>query len=94
MVTTGSRSRRTYLEICWTGNTAGHPRLGLVVAKSRQTGVARNRLRRRLKELWRRECQDQLPAIDVVVRTRREAYQASFAGLRADMLAWRVMAGE
>jgi ribonuclease P protein component len=56
--------------------------------------VARNRLRRRLKELWRRECQDQLPAIDVVVRTRREAYQASFAGLRADMLAWRVMAGE
>jgi ribonuclease P protein component len=56
--------------------------------------VARNRLRRRLKELWRRECQDQLPAIDVVVRTRAEAYRAPFAGLRADMLAWRAMAEE
>ncbi len=81
--------RRAHLDIYWTANEAGYPRLGLVVSKSRETGVARNRLRRRLKEVWRREVQPDLPALDVVVRTRREAYAASFAILRADLLAWR-----
>jgi len=61
----------------------------LVVSKSRETGVARNRLRRRLKELWRRDLQRHLPAWDVVIRTRREAYRASFATLREDLLIWR-----
>ena len=86
--------RRAHLDIFWTQNEAGHPRLGLVVFKSQETGVARNRLRRRLKEVWRREIQQQLPAWDVVVRTRREAYAASFNLLRADLLAWREASAE
>lgn len=57
--------------------------------KGRESGVARNRLRRRLKEVWRREIQARLGAWDVVVRARREAYAASFVLLRADLLAWR-----
>jgi ribonuclease P protein component len=81
--------RRAHLDIYWTANEAGYARLGLVVSKSRETGVARNRLRRWLKEVWRREVQPELPALDVVVRTRREAYAASFDALRADLLAWR-----
>lgn len=85
---TGRHSRRPNLDIFWTPNDAGHPRLGLVVSKTRQTAVARNRLRRRLKELWRRELQGTLPAWDVVVRTRREAYGASFATLREDFIGW------
>jgi ribonuclease P protein component len=80
---------RANLEIFWTTNEAGYPRLGLVVSKFHETGVARNRLRRRLKEVWRRDLQQQLPAWDVVVRTRREAYAAPFNLLRADLLAWR-----
>ena len=39
-------------------NTAGHPRMGLIVPKFQSTAVARNRLRRRLQEIWRREIQD------------------------------------
>ncbi len=58
------------------------PRLG-------ETAVSRNRLRRRLREVWRRELQQHLPGIDVVIRTRKESYRASFAGLRADLLTWR-----
>jgi ribonuclease P protein component len=85
---TGRHSRRAHLDIFWTTNDAGYSRLGLVVSKPRQTAVARNRLRRRLKELWRREGQHQLPAIDVVIRTRREAYAASFELLRVDFLGW------
>jgi len=60
----------------------------LVVFKGRETGVARNRLRRRLKEIWRRGLQEHLPALDVVVRARREAYGATFEELRVDLAAF------
>ena len=53
-------------------NAVGHPRLGLVVPRYQQTAVARNRLRRRLRELWRREVQPDQPARDLVIRARRE----------------------
>lgn len=77
------------LDFIWMDNAVGHPRLGLVVPRYQQTAVARNRLRRRLKELWRREVQPGQPARDLVIRARREAYEAGFARLRADLLAWR-----
>ena len=56
------------------------------MSKARETGVARNRLRRRLKELWRRELQQRIPAWDVVIRTRRVAYTATLAVLRDELL--------
>lgn len=77
------------LDFIWMDNEVGHPRLGLVVPRYQQTAVARNRLRRRLKELWRREVQPGEPARDLVIRARREAYGAPFGDLRADLLAWR-----
>jgi ribonuclease P protein component len=73
----------------WTDNTSGHPRMGLIVPKFRSSAVARNRLRRRLREIWRQELQPHQPAWDLVIRARREAYGAAFAGLRDDLLAWR-----
>ena len=47
--------------------------------------MARNRLRRRLREILRREVLPQLPPIDLVIRARRAAYAASFAVLRAEL---------
>ena len=73
----------------WMDNTTGHPRMGLIVPKFQSSAVARNRLRRRLREIWRLELQPQQPAWDLVIKTRREAYGASFDGLRADLFAWR-----
>ena len=70
-------------------NDVGHPRLGLVVPRYQFTAVARNRLRRRLKEAWRQEVQQRQPAVDLVVRARREAYAAPMAALRAELVAWR-----
>jgi RNase P protein component len=46
-------------------------------------------LRRRLKELWRRELMGIMPAWDVVIRAKREAYAARFGSLRDELLAWR-----
>ncbi len=73
----------------WMDNTTGHPRMGLIVAKFQSSAVARNRLRRRLREIWRLELQPHQPAWDLVIRARREAYGAAFDGLRTDLLAWR-----
>ena len=62
--------------------------MGLIVPRFQQSAVARNRLRRRLKDLWRRELRQHLPASEVVFRARKEAYGASFASLQADLAAW------
>lgn len=88
-MTTGRRRRLAHLDVLWTDNEAGHPRMGIIVPRFQSTAVARNRLRRRLKEAWRRRVQDGLPALDVVVRARREAYQARFAELAAELASWR-----
>jgi ribonuclease P protein component len=73
----------------WTDNTTGHPRMGLIVPKYQSSAVARNRLRRRLRELWRLELQPHQPAWDLVIRARREAYGATYPALRDDLRAWR-----
>ena len=72
----------------WLDNATGHPRIGLIVPKFQSSAVARNRLRRQLKEIWRRDLQPQLPAGDLVVRARREAYGAGFEVLRGEMRRW------
>ena len=61
--------------------------MGLIVPRFQSTAVARNRLRRRLTEIWRREVRPVQGATDLVIRVRREAYDASFADLRMAMLA-------
>jgi ribonuclease P protein component len=73
----------------WLDNPTGHPRMGLIVPKFHASAVARNRLRRRLREIWRRELQPHQPAWDLVIKARREAYGAPFDALRADLAAWR-----
>lgn len=84
----GRRRRLPLLDVRWVESAAGHPRLGLVVPKFQSTAVARNRLRRQLRELWRRRIVQGLPSVDVVVRARREAYGASFEDLARDLSAW------
>jgi len=75
--------------VSWLDNSAGHPRLGLIVPRLHATAVARNRLRRRLREIWRRELRERLPAWDVVIRARRGAYDASFDALREQLATWQ-----
>jgi ribonuclease P protein component len=73
----------------WIDNQSGQPRMGLIVPKFQFSAVARNRLRRRLREIWRRDIQVLQPAGDIVIRARREAYGTSFERLRSQLLAWR-----
>jgi ribonuclease P protein component len=63
--------------------------MGLIVPKFQSSAVARNRLRRRLREIWRREVQQWQPAWDLVIKARREAYAATFESLQHQILTWR-----
>lgn len=84
----GSRHRAANLDIAWLINDAGHPRLGLVIPRFQSSAVARNRLRRRLKEIFRRQGLPRMGAVDIVVRARKEAYRATNPELTAEVIGW------
>lgn len=65
--------------------------MAVVVPRHGRRIVDRNRLKRRLRELARREWlpfarEEELP-VDLVIQSRPEAYDASFAELRSAVLA-------
>lgn len=60
-------------------------RVGIIVPKHKHTGVERNRLKRRLRELVRTRLLPGLAAVDVVIRAMPHAYDARFEALAADI---------
>lgn len=56
-----------------------------MVPKYGHSSVERNKLKRRLRELARRQLLPARASCDVLVRARREAYRAPFDGLRLDV---------
>ena len=85
MVREGKRVRTEHLDLRAAASLLHHPRVGFIVPKHKQTSVARNRLKRRLREIVRRRLLPTLPPIDLVVRARPEAYGASFDALDAEL---------
>ena len=85
MAREGKRIRAGHLELRWNASLFHHPRVGLIVPKHGHMAVDRNRLKRRLREIARVELLPRLPALDVVVRARPTAYEASFDGLRDEL---------
>jgi ribonuclease P protein component len=88
----GKRSRTAHLDVFDSSSPFAFPRIGVVVPKHRRTGVERNRLKRRLREVLRAEVLPRMAesqiAQDVLVRARKEAYLATFDQLRAELVAW------
>ena len=74
-----------FVELAWRPAATTHARLGCIVPRYQHSAVARNRVRRRLREIMRRGPMATMPPLDVVVRARRAAYTAGFAALRADL---------
>ncbi len=67
-----------------------YPRVGVVVPKHRRNSVERNQLKRRLREVLRLQVlprlSDRSVSVDVLVRARREAYDASFEQLNDELV--------
>jgi len=62
--------------------------VGIIVPRHKQSAVARNRVKRRLREMVRTTllpAMASLPPLDVVVRATPEAYGADPATLAADL---------
>lgn len=85
----GKRKRTTNLDVFFTPSPASRSRLGLIVPKYGREIVERNRLKRRLREIGRREVLPSLDASgnggDLLIRARRAAYEAGFGQLRLDV---------
>ena len=81
----GRRVRLRHLDIAWRPNTRGHTRIAIVVPRFDRTAVARNQLRRRVREILRRDLLSRLPSVDLVIRAKRGAYTAPFSVLRAEL---------
>lgn len=62
-----------------------HPRVGVVVPKYRRNIVDRNRTKRRLRELARQRILPIAGSIDVLLRAKPEAYDASFDQLAVEV---------
>jgi ribonuclease P protein component len=87
----GKRRKTRHLDAFVSPSPAAFPRWGVVVPKHRHEIVERNRVKRRLREVGRTVVLPALRncgvALDVLVRARPEAYTASYAELRHDLLA-------
>jgi ribonuclease P protein component len=85
----GKRTRTRHLDVFVIASPVSRPRFGTVVPKHRHRIVERNRLRRRLREVGRTRVLPRLweagRDLDVLVRARREAYEASYQELEADL---------
>ena len=81
----GQRVRTPHLDLAWRPGTRDNARAAIVVPRYQFTAVARNRLRRRLREILRRGVLTTMPAVDFVIRAKRSAYGAPFAVLRTEL---------
>ncbi len=86
----GRRRSGPDLELFARVSAAGRPRVAIVVPKHGRTIVQRNRLRRRLREILRREWLPEAAregaSVDLVVRARPTAYDLDFGALRSGLL--------
>ncbi len=86
----GRRRKTSHLDVFFLSSEMELSRVGFVVPKHQRRVVDRNRLKRRLRGIGRREV---LPRLreggalwDLVIRARREAYEASYRQLRQELL--------
>ena len=81
----GKRVRGAHLELRVAASPLSYARVGFIIPKHGQSCVARNRLKRRLRELVRVAVLPTLAPQDLVIRTLPGAYAQSFDALRQDV---------
>lgn len=81
----GHRSRGKYLTLLVAANKTNHGRLGIVASKQLGDAVRRNRAKRLIREVFRRNPPvPEQPGVDIVVIPRRELFDATYPNLEQD----------
>lgn len=83
----------SYLVLYARRNRTGVNRVGITVSKKLGHAVVRNRIRRRLREIYRLNEQRFQPGWDIVVVARTRAVEAPFSKLTASYLSLAARAG-
>jgi ribonuclease P protein component len=89
---TGRRRHGGLAILYFAPNQLGHPRIGITASRKVGKAVVRHRLKRRIKEIYRRwKDRGTLPPMDMVVHLKPEAGGADFQSFRAELL--RLLSG-
>jgi ribonuclease P protein component len=84
---TGRRRHGPLAIVYFVPNQLGHPRIGITASRKVGKAVVRHRLKRRIKETYRRwQDRDKLPSLDLVVHLKPEARGSDFPMLKAELL--------
>ena len=83
----GKSSANGYLVLYWRKNGLEENRIGYTVSKKLGHAVVRNRIRRRLREIYRLHEEEFLPGRDLVIVARSRAVAAPYAKLERAFLA-------
>jgi len=67
-------------------NGGPQSRFGISVKKALGGAVVRNRIRRRIREILRRNISEILPGWDIVIHPRTSMTRAAFASIEAELL--------
>ena len=81
----GQRVRARLFDVKRLDSSLGHIRVAILVPKYGFDAIRRNKLKRRLRELVRQRVLLQSVSCDLLVRARREAYDAPFDLLRDEI---------
>lgn len=82
----GRRRGGRYATLFYVRNDTGRPRLGITASRKVGKSVVRQRLKRRVREIYRRwERRRDLPPFDLVVNLKPTAAESSFGELRRDL---------
>jgi ribonuclease P protein component len=83
----GRRRHGALATVYFAPNQLGHPRLGITASRKVGKAVVRQRLRRRIREIYRRwKDRGALPPLDLVIHLKVEAGTSNFETLRAELL--------
>jgi len=84
---TGRRRHGSLAILYFIPNQLGHPRIGITASRKVGKAVVRHRLKRRIKETYRRwKRRGSLPAMDLIVHLKPEAGAADFPTFRGELL--------
>jgi ribonuclease P protein component len=82
----GGRKSSAQFVVFYRGNGGPRSRFGISVKKALGGAVVRNRIRRRIREILRRNSSEISPGWDIVIHPRTSMTRVAFASIEAELL--------